>query len=39
VVVKADVSMGKLESDLAAQKLLYKMVNQPRIMVLLDERI
>jgi hypothetical protein len=39
VEISADVSMGKLESDLAAQKLLYEIKNKPRIMVLLDERL
>jgi len=39
VRVSADVSLGKLEGDLAAQKLLYELQNRPRIMVVLDEQI
>lgn len=39
VMVKADVSLGKLENDLSAQKLLYELHNRPRIMVVLDERM
>ena len=39
VRVSADVSMGKLEKDLSAQKLLYELENKPRIMVVLDERM
>jgi tetratricopeptide (TPR) repeat protein len=37
--VSADVSMKKLDDDLAAQKLIYAMQDKPRVMVLLDERI
>jgi tetratricopeptide (TPR) repeat protein len=37
--VSADVSMKKLDDDLAAQKLIYAMQNKPRVMVLLDEKI
>ena len=39
VRISADVSMKKLDDDLAAQKLIYAMQNKPRVMVLLDERI
>jgi transglutaminase-like putative cysteine protease len=39
VRVSADVAMGALEDSLAAQRLLYEIVNKPRIMVLLDERV
>ncbi len=38
VKLTAEVSMGKLEDDLVAQKLLFEMKNKPRIMVILDER-
>jgi hypothetical protein len=38
VSVTAEVAMGRLDDDLAAQKLVYEAANKPRIMVLLDER-
>jgi hypothetical protein len=38
VKVSAEVEMGKLHDELAAQKLIYELVNKPRIMVLLNEQ-
>ncbi len=38
VKVAAEVEMGKLESDLVAQQLLYEAKNKPRIMIILEER-
>jgi hypothetical protein len=39
VRVSAEVSMKKLDDDLAAQRIVYALQNKPRVMVVLDERI